>query len=137
MATMTKTRKESKAKVQRSMKVSKPINGIYSLALTDSRGQHDAYFLEPVAADWGRAFKLHKVLPVPGEDAAYDIHIDDELGDSCTCKGCTYKDHCKHQAAIRKMIELGILPATAANHVPAETEQPEYATCLADLQGGF
>lgn len=135
MTTATATRKTSKPRTrkpatQRSLRVSKPINGVYSLAITDSKGERDAYFLEPIAADWGRAFRFHKVQPGKGEDAYYDVHADDELGDSCTCPGHTYKDRCKHVAAVRKLIDLHVLPALAAGHVPAETE-------LADLQGGF
>jgi hypothetical protein len=125
MATTTKPRKTT----QRSLKVSKPINGVYSLALTDSRGEHDAYFLREIAVDFGRGFRIDKVQVKNGEDAGYDVHLDASMGDSCTCPGHTYHKHnapCKHIAAVRKLIELRVLPAMNASQQPAETEQPEY-----------
>ena len=54
----------------------------------------------------------------------YDVHLDAELGDSCTCKGHLRWGHrtvCKHIASVRELIARGELagPPPAAPAAPS------------------
>ena len=41
------------------------------------------------------------------DDRTYHVHLDKELGDSCTCKGYVYRSKCKHVDAIKTLVALG------------------------------
>jgi hypothetical protein len=63
------------------------------------------YWLEEVAADWGRAFRLEKFE----EGDVYDVHFDQATGDSCTCLGSLRHGHCKHRDALAALLKAGRL----------------------------
>src|SRR5262249_4512871 len=103
MAVLTQTLKirKPRAKPERTMRIGKLINGVLSLAIADGRGEHDAYLIRQIPTDWGRGFEITNVAPKPGDEAVYHLHIDESLGDSCTCPGHTYKGKCKHLDAVK------------------------------------
>src|SRR6516162_5908078 len=66
-------------------------------------GVETLYYLESVPSDFGVAFRLTKVK---GEwdglqrlDEPYDVLLSSNES-SCTCKGHTYRSHCKHVDAL-------------------------------------
>jgi hypothetical protein len=64
------------------------------------------YWIEPVATDWGRGFKLEKFEG--GE--VYHVHLDDALGHSCECKGfLRWGKPCKHISAVSALVAAGRL----------------------------
>ena len=71
-------------------------------------GEACHYWVEPVAADFGTAFRLEKPSAAEGEEATYDVLLSAE-GDSCTCKGHTYGGYCKHVDAVRALRQAGKL----------------------------
>src|SRR5579862_7039627 len=109
MTTMTQTAAKGKSK-ERRLKIGAKVNGVLSLAIQDSQGRHDAYFVREVVVDWGRGFRVDKVLPKDGQDSGYDVHLDKDLGHSCTCPGHIYHRQgkpCKHIAAVAVLVSLG------------------------------
>lgn len=67
------------------------------------------YGLERIASDFGTAFRLTKYeCGKEGPQGEYDVLIDG-LRSSCTCKGFTYRGHCKHVDALTKLRQLGKL----------------------------
>jgi len=108
MNTLTKTTAKGKSKGQRSVRIGEPTNGVRALALTKD-GITTGYFLRVIPTDFGRGFELTKF---DTEDAAdgekvYHVHLDAELGDSCTCKGFIHRDKCKHVDAVKTLVALG------------------------------
>ena len=75
-------------------------------------GERCGYMLKEIPVDFGRGFRLEKYAAGTGSDkdeAGYDVHLDEQLGDSCTCKGHTYKGKCKHTDAVRFLVSRGTL----------------------------
>lgn len=72
-----------------------------------------SYFLEEVPADFGRGFAVEKVN---GE--RYHVHVEAGGSTTCDCPGGNYHGHCKHQDAIRKLIDLGKLPTPQLGMAP-------------------
>jgi hypothetical protein len=65
------------------------------------------YFLTPMPADFGRAFKVEKVgLTV--NDPPYHVNIDRGKR-SCECKGFLRHGHCKHADGLAALIAAGRL----------------------------
>jgi hypothetical protein len=105
------------------------------IVIRPSEGQPDAYLrltvdgVEPhywlgaLPSDYGRAFRLSK----PGhEDPActgYDVLLD-TVGDSCTCPGHTYHNHCKHVDGLRALEAAGQLPAADGYKPGPDTQLP-------------
>jgi hypothetical protein len=75
------------------------------------------YWLQELAVDFGRGFEVRKSPPagIEPDGAVYHVHLDEVLGDTCTCKGATYHGHCKHISAIRALIASGRLLAGRAS----------------------
>jgi hypothetical protein len=95
----------------RSLRIGQPTNGVRALVITQD-GERCGYFLKELAVDFGRGFEMTKFDCDDGSDASertYHVHLDAQLGDSCTCKGFTYKSHCKHLDACKKLVALGAL----------------------------
>lgn len=114
METMTKTAAKGKPKVQRSLRIGPLVDGVRNLVITDSKGVRCGYTIREIAVDFGRGFQLDKfeMEQAPEDDRRYHVHLDDELGDSCTCKGFLYHRQdkpCKHMAAIKTLVQLGTL----------------------------
>ena len=69
--------------------------------------RRDDYFLTPMPADFGRAFKVEKVgLTV--NDPPYHVNIDGDQR-SCECKGFLRHGHCKHADGLAALIAAGRL----------------------------
>src|ERR1700677_4944137 len=107
MATMTQTRKQSKSK--RSVRIGAAVDGVRGLVITDAKGERCGYSLREIPVDFGRGFQLDKfeMEQAPDDDKTYHVHLDAELGDSCTCKGFVYRSKCKHVDAMKTLVALG------------------------------
>src|SRR5437868_3453348 len=96
------------------------------VAITVGR-KRTCYLLERVAADFGAAFALTKLVMVeiePGvheqrPDYTYHVHFDAALGDSCDCRGFVAHRHCKHRDALAELARRGLLAAAPAAPAPA------------------
>ena len=112
MATLTESPKPRKvSSTVRSLRISDPINGVRTLVITRD-GDRVFYTLRELAVDFGRGFRLDKCAGGTGSDReadSYDVHLDDALGHSCTCKGWCYKAKCKHVDALAALGKLGKL----------------------------
>ena len=112
MATLTENPKARKvSSAVRSLRISDPINGVRTLVITRD-GDRVFYTLRELAVDFGRGFRLDKCAGGTGSDReadSYDVHLDDALGHSCTCKGWCYKAKCKHVDAAAALVRLGKL----------------------------
>ncbi len=106
---------------ERSVKVLIPYRGgassVYVRITQDGEAAH--YWLDAIPADFGRAFRLEK----PGFEGTdvYDVLLDAEGGDSCTCKGHTYGGYCKHVDSVRALLTAGDVPddPKLVAHTPA------------------
>ncbi len=134
MTTMTQNPKARKvSKSLRSLRIGQAVNGVRAMVLTQD-GERCGYYLRELRVDFGRGFRLEKFDTDAGSDEnerSYDVHLDAQLGNSCTCKGFLFHRHgkpCKHIAACETLVKLGTFKAPVnAPHGPAETEEPEYA----------
>ena len=112
MATLTEIPKARKVSSSvRSLRISDPINGVRTLVITRD-GDRVFYTLRELAVDFGRGFRLDKCAEGTGSDReadSYDVHLDDALGHSCTCKGWCYRSKCKHVDAAAALVKLGKL----------------------------
>ena len=70
-------------------------------------GKHADYFLYPLAADFGRGFRLEKVDPI-GDGTGYAVNIDGDRR-SCDCKGFCRWSHCKHADGLAALVAAGRL----------------------------
>ena len=89
MDTLTNTNGKVKSKRgERSLKIGPEVNGLRALALT-TNGETVSYYLKEIPVDFGRGFQLDKFYTEEAneDDRQYHVHLDKELGDSCTCKG--------------------------------------------------
>ena len=111
MATVTETPKSRKvSRSVRSLRISDAINGMRTLVITRD-GDRVFYTLKEIPADFGRGFTLTKCAAGTGSDReadAYHVNVDGAC-DSCTCKGHTYRDRCKHADALRFLLARGTL----------------------------
>ena len=108
METMTKTTKQGKAKIQRAVRIGEAVNGVRGMVITDAKGVQCGYWLRELAVDFGRGFELVKFdTEAANEDGPYHVHLDAQLGDSCTCKGFVHRDKCKHVDALKTLVALG------------------------------
>ena len=129
-ATATKTRKP-RIKPQRTLRVGAPTNGVVAVAVTEGK-ETTGYYVRELEVDFGRGFKVEKFDTDEGSDPesrSYDVHLDTQLGDSCTCRGFLFHKHgkpCRHIAAVNTLIQLGTFGTTAVSYNPAETEEAEY-----------
>lgn len=103
----TRNRKNGKVKVQRSVRIGEPVNGARNMVITDSMGVPLSYTLREIPVDFGRGFQIDKIGQT--DDGPYHVHLDAELGDSCTCKGFVYGSKCKHRDAVKTLVAMGIL----------------------------
>jgi hypothetical protein len=106
----TKSRKVKSSSL-RSLRVSDAIHGVRTLVITQD-GDRTFYDLKEIGVDFGRGFRVDKCAEGTGSDrdsSGYDVHLDAQLGDSCTCKGHTYKGKCKHVDSIKTLVNLGKL----------------------------
>ena len=107
---VTKSR-EIKSSSLRSLRISDAINGARTLVITRD-GDRVFYTLRELAVDFGRGFRLDKCAGGTGSDReadSYDVHLDDALGHSCTCKGWCYRSKCKQVDAAAALVKMGKL----------------------------
>src|ERR1700722_19026608 len=111
VATATKMPKAKKVKPIRTVRLLAP--GLIRVAEGKAI---DLYTVTPVAADWGKGFCVAKIvhadeIGVDTEDP-YFVHLDDQTGHSCECKGHLHNGHktrCRHVAAILALRAKGLL----------------------------
>jgi hypothetical protein len=65
------------------------------------------YFLTPMPADFGRAFKVEKV-GLHANDPPYHVNIDGDQR-SCECQGFLHHGHCKHVDGLAALLTAGRL----------------------------
>src|SRR5438309_2055248 len=96
MNTLTKKTRQVKTS-NRSLSVGPLTNGVRTLLLTKDEIT-TGYYLREIPVDFGRGFQLDKFLTEEADEdeRTYHVHLDAELGDSCTCKGYVYRSKCKH-----------------------------------------
>lgn len=92
----------------RSLRISDAVDGLRALALTKD-GATVNYYLKEIAVDFGRGFQLDKFYTEGAgeDDRTYHVHLDKELGDSCTCKGFVFRSKCKHVDALKTLVAVG------------------------------
>jgi hypothetical protein len=110
MKSLTATK--SRVKPSRSAQLGAPVNGVFPLLLTVTKGakvERFGYYVEPLASDLGgRAFRLTK-LPhqvEEGQDPAYDVLLYGN-DSSCSCLGFLRWGHrgpCKHISACAALV---------------------------------
>ncbi len=67
------------------------------------------YWISAVSSDYGRAFKVEHVGHEGGP--SYDVCLEENgQADSCTCKGNTFGNWCRHTEALRALDKAGRLP---------------------------
>jgi hypothetical protein len=105
----TQNRKQGKSKDQRAVRIGDATNGVRGMTITDAKGVKCGYCLKELTVDFGRGFELTKFDTEEAADGdhVYHVHLDAQLGNSCTCKGFIHRDKCKHLDALRKLIEVG------------------------------
>src|SRR5215468_1931796 len=90
-------------------------------------GEAKHYWLSPQKSDYGLSYRLerpgHEVEP--DEDDTYEVLLWEQGGDSCSCKGFTYGNFCRHVDCLKKLLSLGCLPLPQVPHGPAEETTPE------------
>ncbi len=86
-------------------------DGSRNLVLTDAKGIRCGYEVREIKADFGRGFALTKfeMEQAPALDRTYHVHLDGANGSSCSCPGGSYRDDCKHAAALRALVARGSL----------------------------
>jgi hypothetical protein len=63
------------------------------------------YFVEPIASDFGTAFRLTKIL---GEHDGYHVNLASDPKDHrCDCKGHLKHGHCKHVDSLAALRNAG------------------------------
>lgn len=77
------------------------------LKIEDCDRNTEDYRLTELPVDFGRGFELVKTGSDFGK--TYHVHLDRELGNSCTCPGGIYRGTCKHLTAVTTLVELGRL----------------------------
>lgn len=137
MTSTTKQAPKSRKQPERHLRISKPVNGNYALAMTIGEGEKAkrfCYFLEPIAADFGLGFRFEKFIQdqVEGEPSEYAVNIDLQHGHhSCECRGFQRWHHCKHVEALVSLIRCGKIAAqTQSKPVVTNAEEPIAAVLL-------
>ena len=124
MTTATQTRRTVRSrrsvKPARRVYIGQPCNGVYAVSMIVGEGEkakHYGYYLSPIPADFGLGFHFEKfaVEQVEGEPSDYDVNLDLARGyHGCTCKGNTYRGHCKHVESLLALIAAGKIAVPAS-----------------------
>jgi hypothetical protein len=82
------------------------------------------YHLETFRADWGRGYRLEKV--VDGERPVYHVHFVEGGPTTCDCPGHQAHGHCKHAEACMALDAKGKLPSppSGSTATPVEVAAP-------------
>jgi hypothetical protein len=107
---MAATVTRAKVKGETWAKLGELVNGGRTLLLCKD-GLTVGYYLRELDVDFGRGFELEKFHTEPATDGdrVYHVHLDAQLGDSCTCPGGSYRGKCKHVDALAAMVAAGKL----------------------------
>jgi hypothetical protein len=108
--TMTKTTTRTRKPVERHCRISAAVNGCFAVELTVGKSR-TAYYVEPMASDFGQAFRLVKFAGTPGTDegaTSYDVCLDG-AGSDCGCKGYLRHGRCKHVEGLLALVAAGKL----------------------------
>jgi hypothetical protein len=73
-------------------------------------GEEFFYWVSALPSDYGRAFRVQKPGHQDPDCTAYEVMLDHEGGDSCSCPGHTYGGYCKHLDCLRALDRAGQLP---------------------------
>jgi hypothetical protein len=109
MDNVTQAAKQRKSKRgERFLKIGDAVDGLRLLALTKD-GETKSYYLKEIPVDFGRGFQLDRFHSEEAneDERQYHVHLDKELGNSCTCKGYVYSSKCKHVDALKTLVALG------------------------------
>jgi hypothetical protein len=100
--------RKPRSKPARSVRLIFPPEGTSTGVIRLTVGKEAAdYFINFVAADFGRGFKVEKI-GLDCRESAYAVNIDGETR-SCECKGFLRHGHCKHADGIAALIAAGKL----------------------------
>jgi hypothetical protein len=68
------------------------------------------YFVQPVRADFGRAFQVVKI-DLMADGGAYHVNVGGgpHNGHLCTCKGFERWGHCKHCDSLAALVRRGLI----------------------------
>jgi hypothetical protein len=102
---MNATKSSMRVKSERRCRLSDGLGGARRILSLFVGKEAFLYWLEPVATDWGRGFKLEKF----GGGEVYHVHLDPALGHSCECLGFLHHGHCKHASAVSALVAAGRL----------------------------
>lgn len=112
MTTATKTRQ--RVKPQRGARILQPIlDGIAVIEIHVGKVRH-TYEVRPMQADFGTAFRIHKMELVQKEagvyelesTARYDVCLNEQQS-TCECKGFLRHAHCKHLDGLTVLRQRG------------------------------
>jgi hypothetical protein len=131
MTTATRARKP-RSRPARTMQVGAPTNGCFAVRLTVGKDSA-SYFVEPLAADFGLAFRLVKFAcdRRDGEPDHYDVNLDAAIATCSTCECPGFIRHGWHRGPGGELVSckhLDALLALAAQGRLA-VRQPAAAAC--------
>jgi hypothetical protein len=66
------------------------------------------YDLRRIPTDFGAGFEVKKDYAPAGE-GVHHVHLDRDLGDSCTCEAGVYRGQCRHLDLCREALRRGLL----------------------------
>ena len=84
----------------------------------------DVYHIEPIASDYGAAFRLDKHSG-PEVAESYDVCLDGPTS-TCECKGFLRWRHCKHLEGLNALRRSGKLTCRTPDRRPAFDDGFEY-----------
>jgi hypothetical protein len=110
MTTATPSKTRTRKPVARHCRISDAVNGCFAVELTVGKSQ-TGYYVEPLASDFGRCFRLVKFTTSTGTDEGadhYDVCLDGP-GSDCSCKGFLRHGRCKHVEGLLALVAAGKL----------------------------
>jgi len=75
---------------------------------TKERLTQSFYTLKRILADFGIGVLVQKEYQ-PTSEVVHHVHLDKQLGDSCTCEAGVYKGQCRHVEMCREALRRGLL----------------------------
>jgi hypothetical protein len=89
-----------KSKTTRTLRILAP--GLVRITETAPRGKQkvEYYAVKEITVDFGRGFEFAKF----GGDEAHHVHVDEETGHTCDCKGFVRWAHCRHLSALLALL---------------------------------
>ena len=75
---------------------------------TKDKHTTDFYTLTRIPTDFGAGFEVKKDY-APAGAGCHHVHLDQDLGDSCTCEAGVYRGQCRHLDLCREALRRGLL----------------------------